>query len=105
MKSIRTTIQSTFAAAAFAEHGEHDTAIDLVGRPEPARRSWLEVLRSTFAAAAFAEAGEHETAMDLAGIGRPATPARGQTLGDFMRDVGLVGVPAYIGVARVEVTG
>jgi hypothetical protein len=105
MASLRTTFENTFAAAAFAEHGEHDTARDLAGRPIRARRSLLETLRSTFAAVAFAEHGEHDTALALAGIARPATTPHSQTLEQFMREVGLVGVPAYFGVAQVEVRG
>jgi hypothetical protein len=100
MKNLRTTLQNTFSAAAFAEQGEHETALELVGRPAEPRRSWLDVLRRTFAAVAFAEAGLPEVAVAMSGQ-TPVERAPQPSLQDFMRQVGLQGVPVYYGVARM----
>lgn len=106
MHSIRALFESTFAAAAFAEAGEHATARAMVRTParsahRPGRIGvWIETLRSGFAAVAFAEENMPETAVALVG-GQTTTAAPQPTLDEFMRQVGLSGVPAFYGVARV----
>ncbi len=97
-------LDSIFSAVAFAEAGEHQTALEIAGNAaRPARRpgqlrSWLNRLEETFTAVAFAEAGMWEVAMEMAGS--PAVRAPGATLQEFVSRVGLSGIPVYYGVAR-----
>jgi hypothetical protein len=68
MSSWATTLEKWFSAVAFAEAGEHNTALEMVGLgPSEARQpvSILQKLNITFAAAAFAEANCHDFAKEI----------------------------------------
>jgi SulP family sulfate permease len=71
-------LEAAFAAAAFAEAGEAETAQRMVAEgAEPTRASAAAGLEATFAAAAFAEVGEADTARRIvaeAGNGEIADP-------------------------------
>lgn len=101
MKKWMETIEKTFAAASFAEAGEHDTALELAG----IKPNWGIVNRlskaweNSFVAVAFAEEGCVDRALELLG----AKPARRevQSLEIFLRDVGLQGVRVRYGLVMV----
>jgi len=89
--------ESLFAAASFAEAGEHETALYLSQRPVPDLRESLGLVSSlftTFAAAAFAEENCHEMAADLLPSSAPQS--------SFLEDVGLVGLRVHYGLVSVE---
>ncbi|MBI4965481.1 MAG: IS630 family transposase [Desulfomonile tiedjei] len=89
--------ESWFAAVAFAEEGEHETARQIAGTPIPETREVPKILPSlttTFAAAAFAEENCHEMALEmLAGTRRRNS---------FLEAVGLKGVRVRYVVAPAE---
>ena len=101
MKKWMETMEKTFAAASFAEAGEHETALELAG----IKPNWSIVNRlskaweNIFAAVTFAEAGCVDRALELLG----AKPARRdvQSLEIFLRNVGLQGVRVRYGLAIV----
>jgi hypothetical protein len=68
MSSWAKTLEKWFSAVAFAEAGEHNTALEMVGlAPSEARQpvSILQKLNISFAAAAFAEADCHVIAKQI----------------------------------------
>jgi hypothetical protein len=68
MSSWAKTLEKWFSAVAFAEAGEHNTALEMVGiAPGEARQpvSIFQKLNTTFAAAAFAEADCHAIAKEI----------------------------------------
>jgi hypothetical protein len=68
MRSWAKRLETWFSAVAFAEAGEHKTAIEMVGlAPMDARQPVriLQSLNTTFAAAAFAEANCHDIAKSI----------------------------------------
>jgi hypothetical protein len=90
-------LESMFAAAAFAEEGEHQTALRIANSPMPESKTAAKILSSlttTFAAAAFAEENCHEIASEIL----HASPARAS----FLEKVGLRGVRVWYGTARYE---
>jgi hypothetical protein len=96
MSTIMEKIGTWFSAIAFAEAGEHDTALRMVGMtPTPATQSvnLRETLGRTFAAAAFAEADCPDMAREIldSAVRRPS----------FTEVVGLKGVRVRYGVVRV----
>jgi hypothetical protein len=96
MSTIMEKIGTWFSAIAFAEAGEHDTALRMVGiTPTPSTQSVgvLETLRTSFAAAAFAEADCPDMAREILD---PKTAAR-----SFAEVIGLKGVRVRYGVVRV----
>jgi hypothetical protein len=85
-----TKMESWFAAAAFAEAGEHDTAIRMVGGHAPVKKRvavW-ETLSKYFAAAAFAEENCPEVALQIIG---------GAKRNSFLETVGLKGAKVWYG--------
>lgn len=65
MSRFADTFRAHFSAVAFAEAGEHDTALRMVQdipTSYRAKGAVLDGLRRTFAAVAFAEEGLHEEA-------------------------------------------
>ena len=103
MKSWRESLENAFVATAYAEAGDHATARAFAPRSSLRARlgSWIEELRDTFAAVAFAEAGLQEVSLRMIARPVPVRSAPGVTLQDFLAEVGLRGVPAYYGVARL----
>ena len=119
MSSLFKKLENWFAAIAFAEEGEHNTALAMVGlKTHEATQTVgvIERLNTAFAAAAFAEADCHDIAKEILD---PAD-AKGsfiKTLGlkgiriwhgfvpaadeSFFQVVGLVGVPSRIGVVSL----
>ena len=89
--------ESWFAAAAFAEEGDHNTALEVATGPIPGNLESVELfpsLNKVFAAAAFAEADCHEMAAQILGdVKRWAS---------FMETVGLSGARVWTGVAQFE---
>jgi len=65
MKKMMKKMENTFAAAAFAEAGEHETAKQLLEEVRPERRERLNWFERVMMAVTFAEAGEHETAREI----------------------------------------
>ncbi len=100
-------LESIFSAVAFAEAGEHKTALEIAGGSNlaarrPARlRSWFGRLERAFAAVAFAEGGMREEALAVAGITSPRTNPLRPSLQEFVHRVGLSGVPVFYGVAPI----
>lgn len=91
--NFRDIIEDTFAAAAFAEAGEHETAMKIAGIRSIAE-SVAEKIRQVFhvhmSAACFAESGCHDTALQILGTEkRAAKTEQRPTLDEFLRDVGL----------------
>jgi hypothetical protein len=76
-------LEKIFSAAAFAEAGEHDTARQMAGLPEPKPGLGFDRL---MAAVTFAEAGYPDMARQFLGLTpQPASvPIKG-----FLADVGL----------------
>jgi len=101
MKKWMETMGKTFAAASFAEAGEHDTALELAGL----KPNWNIVNRlakaweNIFAAVTFAEAGCVDRALELLGVKTARRDV--QSLDIFLRDVGLQGVRVRYGLAMV----
>jgi hypothetical protein len=85
-----------FAAVAFAEAGEHTTAIEMTGGQAPVKKRagiW-ETLRAYFAAAAFAEENCPETALEIiSGSAKRSS---------FLETVGLKGVKVWYGSLPAE---
>jgi hypothetical protein len=58
-------MEDIYAAAAFAEAGEHETARQIMGETRPQKRERLNWFERAMMAVTFAEANEHETARDI----------------------------------------
>ncbi|MGB9617626.1 MAG: helix-turn-helix domain-containing protein [Desulfomonilaceae bacterium] len=90
-------LESFFAAAAFAEEGEHFMAREIALTPVPEVHESLGIvsgLSKAFVAAAFAEENCHDMAADfLAGAGARRS---------FLEEVGLVGVRVRYGLVSAE---
>lgn len=96
MKFWKEKIEAWFAAVAFAEAGEQETALSLVGLERAAKErnaGVMQILNDSFAAAAFAEADCHETALEILASGEKG---RG-----FLDRVGLRGVRVRYGFMPV----
>lgn len=94
MISWTAKLEKWFAAVAFAEEGEHGTAMKMVGlQPNTATASEgvLQRLRTAFAAAAFAEENCPEMALEILNSTNPNRR--------FAEAVGLRGVRVWHGVA------
>jgi hypothetical protein len=93
MNSWTAKLEKWFGAVAFAEAGEHATAMQMVGlrpRAATAREGVLQRFSTAFAAVAFAEENCPEMARDILS---PAKPMR-----SFAQLVGLEGVRIWQGV-------
>lgn len=87
-------IEDTFAAQAFAEAGETETAMAMAG--VEARTAGVA---DAFAAVAFAEAGCHEEARQMLGI-TPVRLAPTPKVRGFLDSVGLSGAHVAYGLAE-----
>ena len=89
-------MENCFAAVAFAEAGEHETAIRMAGGQAPIKRRagiW-ETLSRYFAAAAFAEEDCPDTALEiLSGSAKRKS---------FLETVGLKGIKVWYGSLPAE---
>ncbi|HDH05697.1 MAG TPA: hypothetical protein ENH01_08290 [Nitrospirae bacterium] len=65
MKKGMKKLEDVYAAAAFAEAGEFETAKQIAGEVRPERRERLNWFERVMMAVTFAEAGEHETAREI----------------------------------------
>jgi hypothetical protein len=95
MNSWMDKLRNYFAAVAFAEEGERDTALEIAGvSPEPARQrvSILAALNTAFAAAAFAEENYPEIARQILSENKR---------GSFAGAIGLKGVRVWRAVVPV----
>lgn len=104
--NIRQTFESTYAAVAFAEAGEHETAIRMAGVTDAAKTAWarfLNFVESHMTAVAFAEADCHEVAGRCVHTAeKPGRCSAGDTLDAFLENVGLKNVRVCYGLATVE---
>lgn len=94
MATITERLQRWFAAVAFAEAGERETALEMIGVPAAVAKNpagVMQTLSTSFAAAAFAEANCHDMAAEILG-----TKRRNKT---FLETLGLTGVRIWYGVA------
>jgi len=90
-------LQSWFAAAAFAEEGEHNAALEIASTPIPDAQEATAALPSlsrAFAAVAFAEENCQETASDIFFGARRKN--------SFLSTVGLANVRVWRGTASAE---
>ncbi len=88
--SFSERMENWFAAVAFAEADEHDTAVKMVGGHAQMKKRigiW-ETLSKYFAAAAFAEENCPETALQILSGAKPNS---------FLEAVGLKGVKVWYG--------
>lgn len=100
LKKCKGKMENIFAAVAYAEANDHNTARRMAPFPRTLRiTSWINSLSDAFAAVAFAEADMPQTAMAL--LGRVRAPRRAHTLESFTQAVGLQGVRFVYGVAQV----
>jgi hypothetical protein len=65
MKKGMKKMEDVYAAAAFAEAGEHETARQIMGETRPEKRERLSWFERIMMAVTFAEAGEHQTAREI----------------------------------------
>ena len=92
----RERFQRWFAAAAFAEEGEHNTALEIASAPIPESQEvpvLAPALSRTFAAVAFAEENCHEIAAEILFGARRKN--------SFLSTVGLAYVRVWYGTASV----
>lgn len=92
MRNIRKKIEDWFAAVAFAEAGEGETALEIAGiKRNPQKRLSFDNL---MAAITFAEAGVHEYALEF--MGKTASTTNRKPL-----SIVLPGVKIWYGTATV----
>lgn len=105
-KTIFQKIENTFTASAFAEAGEHSTAIHIAGI-KPALRSRIgdivQIVGKYFAATGFAEAGCFDMAHDFA-FPKPPGVRSGESLETFLETVGLRNARVSFGLATIHET-
>lgn len=102
MRKWQKKIEKVFAAAAFAEAGEHDTALEMVGSNPVLKEKVIHFFKSVqnvFAAATFAEADCHEMAREYLQPG-PAGRAS-ESMRSFLETVGLQGVRVRFVMAQI----
>ncbi len=96
MIGLTKKLEKWFAAVAFAEEGEHATAMQMVGI-EPAKRSesvgFAQSLETAFAAAAFAEADCRDAALEILGENKKES---------FAEALGLKGVRIWHAIVPVQ---
>jgi len=95
MLAMLKRIEDTFAALAFAETGEAETAMHMAGVEEKSGASVMD----HFAAAAFAEAGCLDEARQMLGVMPKRLAPTPKTFG-FLESVGLAGVSVAYGLAE-----
>jgi hypothetical protein len=111
-------LRNCFAAVAFAEEGEGETALRIAeAQPEPARQriSIVEALNTAFAAVAFAEENSPEIARQILSANKKGSFAAAIGLNgvrvwravvpvsepSFLEVIGLAGVNVRLGVLRL----
>lgn len=102
MKKLTEKLENTYMAAAFAEAGEHNTAVQIAGlhaTGEKKRFSIFQPLEKMFNAITFAEAGCPELALEFVRT-EPAQSGR-KSFETFLDATGLRGVQFTYGVVRV----
>jgi hypothetical protein len=100
----KSTIENTFAAAAFAEAGEHDTAIRMAGvsdKPKRLLNKLMQDFQNHMVAAAFAESNEPEEALRWV-KGKEVRRAQKDTLAGFLEKVGLENARICYGVVPIN---
>ena len=102
MRRWQKKIERVFAAAAFAEAGEHGTALEMVGS-DPALREkvihFFKSMQNVFAAVTFAEADCHEMAREYF---QPGTAEQAsESFRSFLETVGLQGVRVCFVTAQI----
>lgn len=100
----KSKIEKTFAAAAFAEAGEHETAIrmgEVTDRPKRFLDKILNGWQNHMAAVAFAEANEHDEALRWMATEK-SQANRKDTLAGFLENVGLENAHVCYGVVPIE---
>jgi hypothetical protein len=99
MKDWFKKIEKAFASVSFAEAGEHQTALRILGlSPRPAKGmgwSWDKV----FASVTFAEADCPELAREF--MEKRKVPERVESLDAFLETIGLKGVEVCYGMAHI----
>jgi transposase len=96
LMSWKQKLESWFAAVAFAEEGEHETALKIAGTtvPESVEVVKIPSFANTFAAAAFAEENCHDYATDIMyGVKRKNS---------FLSAIGLSNRRVWYGTANLE---
>lgn len=100
MKDWKKKLENFFAAVAFAEADDDDTALR-TAQLSRSSVSAYKVFEDTYAAAAFAEAGLPEVASRMATADAAPKRSSKPSLSDFLQDVGLQGAHLHYGVARI----
>ena len=99
MRDWKKLFERTFAAASFAEAGEHYTAMEIAGI-KPVRGRMFDTFSAAkdkiFAAVTYAEAGCPETALEF--LKKKTGSPKVQSLGSFLESVGLQGVRVRYGL-------
>jgi thioredoxin-like negative regulator of GroEL len=65
MKKFLRKLENMYAAAAFGEAGEFDTAREILGEKRSEKRTRAGKFEKLMMAVTFAEAGEHDTAREI----------------------------------------
>jgi len=65
MKKTMKKLENMYAASAFGEAGEFDTAREILGEKGPEKRKRAGKFERLMMAVTFAEAGEHDTAREI----------------------------------------
>lgn len=65
MKKTMKKLENMYAASAFGEAGEFDTAREILGEKGPEKRTRAGKFERLMMAVTFAEAGEHDTAREI----------------------------------------
>ena len=102
MKKWKDKIEKVFAAAAFAEAGEHETALEMAGPDPILKRKMLNFFKSmenVFTAVTYAEADCHEMAREY--MAPHTFKAKTGSLTSFLETVGLQGVRVCMITARI----
>ncbi len=105
--SWKEKINKIFMAVTFAEAGEHDTALKLMGEPSARKKekNWLSALNNMFTAITFAEADCHDIALEYmeqspAAKTEKVSEPQPVKLSDFAAAVGLDGIELRFGLAQ-----
>jgi hypothetical protein len=99
MKNLFNLLRKTFAAGAFAEMSEDQTALQMAGLQRIPDKSWQTLWEKSMAAVSFAESNCHGQAREFLGGEDQAKDTR--SLDAFLDSVGLRGVSVSYGLARI----
>ncbi len=103
MKELSKKFAKIMAAATFAEAGEHDTALRIIGARRPADARWRKVFERAMSAATYAEADCPRMVRDILNPSAVRKPSDRQdaSLDEFLRAVGLEKASYRFGLATV----